>query len=246
MNREELCQNFAKTVEIERINLGLTQEEMAKSLDLSLSGYKKIIRGETSHIDAYLCMKLFNMTGKMFFEQIRMDTPDSMAFLPRLRDLSKSQLSFIGGIIEFEAEFSLLKDKDERDDYVTVLQLTGDMYDGMFYDSVSTTKVNVAKYRARYGDKIHCGIEVSSNHLHPVYYQGDILLICQEPPRNGDNAVFINKKTGRAYLRKYLQTDPVQLIPINGYGSIFTVDRHNDVDMDEWIKFGYVIAKMRG
>ena len=46
MTREQLIENFANSVEQERIALGYSQAQMAQALDMSLSTYKRIINGE--------------------------------------------------------------------------------------------------------------------------------------------------------------------------------------------------------
>ncbi|MBQ0059090.1 MAG: DNA-binding protein, partial [Lachnospiraceae bacterium] len=105
--------------------------------------------------------------------------------------------------------------------------------------------VNIAGYRRKYGNEITCGIRVTSNHLHPVYLKNDILLISKRPIRDGDTGIFLNTETGCVYLRKFYQTSPCRLEPINGYGETFYVDSDSQEDMGKWIKFGYVLTKMR-
>ena len=88
----------------------------------------------------------------------------------------------------------------------------------MIWDSANVRKVNIAPYRKRYGSQINAGVEVTSNHLTPVYHMGDILLISRRPPRDGDTTIFLNTENGRAYLRRFIQQVPRILQPINGYG----------------------------
>ena len=52
-----------------------TQAEMAKKLELSLSGYKKMISGETTKIDTYTAFLMYDLYGKWLFEMIRMTSP---------------------------------------------------------------------------------------------------------------------------------------------------------------------------
>ena len=53
LTKQELVKNFTLNVEKERLKLKLTQAQMAKKLDMSLSGYKKMISGVTTIIDLY-------------------------------------------------------------------------------------------------------------------------------------------------------------------------------------------------
>ena len=128
LTKQELVKNFTLNVEKERLKLKLTQAQMAKKLDMSLSGYKKMISGVTTKIDLYTAYLLQNMTGKWIFELID-DCEEDMELILSLRELSQCQKSFIKGIMEFEAAFSA--GHDEPEDYITVFVPTGNMEDGM-------------------------------------------------------------------------------------------------------------------
>ena len=59
MTREQLIENFADSVEQERIALGYSQAQMAQALDMSLSTYKRIINGEISKLDFFIFYQLY-------------------------------------------------------------------------------------------------------------------------------------------------------------------------------------------
>lgn len=240
--RLEMAQEFSVNLEKERIRLGLSQKELADKLELSLSSYKRLINGETERIDLYIAYKLYQLTGKLAYEFL--DVSETYLDLKKkIIGLSASQLAFIDAMIDFEKAFSEVH--EDADDYITVFVPTGNMEDGMVYDSANVEKINIASYRKKFGNRINCGIKVTSNHLHPVYHVGDILLISKSPIRDGDTGIFINKENGCVYIRKFRQTSPCLLEPITEYGECIAVDGNNAQDMDKWIKFGVVIAKMR-
>ena len=126
-----------------------------------------------------------------------------------------------------------------------VLLLTGNMEDGMVLDSAHEEHVYCPEYIKKYGERLHCGIRITSNHLHPVYIKGDIIGISKRPPRDGDTCVLVNKKNGRAYIRKFIQSEPCRMEPINGYGDVITIDHNNPDEMREWVIFGVVITVLR-
>lgn len=242
MTKTEAHRNFIDNLEKERIGLGLTQSQMAAALDISLSGYKKIIAGETNKLDLFLGEQLCTLTGKFLPELFGKSTP-AIRHMRSFKQLTKSQQSFIEGIIDFELKFQ--QHTKNREEFITVFTPMGNFDDGMLWDSANIDKVNAAPYIEKFGELIDCGIRVTSNNLHPVYHSGDILLICQKPPRDGDIGIFINRETCRAYVRKFRQTNPCQLIPINDTGRTFYIDSNSEKDMAPWIKFGYVLCKMR-
>lgn len=242
MARKDMNRRFAQNVERERELLGLTQKQMAAKLELSLSAYKRMVDGETSKIDLYTAFRLYQLTGKLSYEFANASDP-LLDLKRKISGLSPSQVSYIDSMIDFEKAFG--RQHADHEDYVTVYVPTGNMEDGMVYDSSNVEKMNIAAWRRRYGSQISCGIRVTSNHLHPVYLKGDTLLISRRAMRDGDTGAFINCENGRAYLRKYYQTDPCRLEPVNGCGETFFVDPNDPEDMDRWIKFGVVIARVR-
>lgn len=247
MDEMNFYENLALAMEKERVAMGLTQEEMAEAIDLSFGAYKKIARRETYKIPAYSLYKLHNLTGK-FGRELTGYGSENTEIIAKLRPLSKSQVDFVDSILDFELNFVRTLPKDTNvDDYISVLVLTGDMEDGMIYDSSNIKKVYAKDYIEKLKPHvINSGIEVSSNHLHPVYHMGEIILICKEPIRNGDTGVFINKNTSRAYLRKYVEhEDYVMLTPVCDYGEPFKVSKKNNAEINQWIKYGKVLSKMR-
>ena len=242
MERHRRMDILLENVEKERVALHLTQQQMAQKLGMSLSGYKKMIAGETAKVDLQLAYHMFDLTGKYLCELFGDTTPE-IAMIRKIKKLSPNQQKFVEDIIDFEEAFRPLEAKTE--DYVTLMIPMGNLEDGMIWDSVDLQKVNVSAYRPKFGEDIHCAIQISSNHLHPAYHDGDILLMCRRAPRDGDVGIFINKETGRAYIRKFKQTIPCQMVPVNGYGETFTVNPNDPEEMKIWIKFGVVLTKMR-
>lgn len=243
MTRLDILNNFVDCMETHRKKLGLTQKQMASKLDISESGYRKIVRKEVMSIDLYTAYLLHKLTNLWFYEMLGISNKqiDSMK---RLNHLTREQQNYITQIIEFESDFYKEIDYNSND-VVPVIVPTGNMADGMIYDSSNIEHVNIHNYREKYGARIACGIKINSNHFHPVYHLNDILLICCEPIRDGDIGVFINKENGCAYLRKLVYSYPCKLEPINNYGTTIYVDSHDEEQMSKWIKFGYVLTKMR-
>lgn len=242
MTRLEMNREFADNLERERIRLNLTQKQMAAKLEMSLSAYKRLITCSTEKIDLYVIYKLYKMTGKLAYEFTSISDP-YLDLKKKITNLIPSQVAYIDALVDFELSLSDMGMMPK--DYLTVYIPTGNMEDGMIYDSAAVEKVYLPDYKSRYGDQLSCGIRITSNHLHPVYNKDDIILIAQKSIRDGDTGVFINRTNGRAYIRKFYQTTPCRLEPINGFGEVFLVDGTSKEDMERWIKFGRVITKVR-
>ncbi len=244
MTQQELLSHFIENLEKERVRFHLTQAQMAEKLEMSTSNYKKLIAGQYRRPNLFLAQRLYELTGKLLFQFFDSSSPE-LDVIAKLSRLSVSQRNFVEGIIDFELEFAAEHPDDSPDDSLTVIIPIGNCEDGMIWDSANIRKINIAPYRKRYGSQIHIGVEITSNHLNPVYYMGDILLISRRPPRDGDTAIFLNKENGCAYLRRFVQQIPRILEPINGYGETFYIDPYDEAEMKKWIKYGIVLTKIR-
>lgn len=247
LTRDQLAENFGTNLEKERFRLGYSQQEMAKALDLSLSSYKRFVNGDTSKIDVYAVYRLSQLTGKMFYELCGDPSPMLQTY-DRMRRLSPTQRRFVASLVQFEFDFVQdMKDNSlsSPDDYTTLIVPSGNMHDGMVYDSCALEKIDVAPYRRRFGDQIACALLITSDHMSPVYHTNDVLLIAQDPIRDGDTGIFINKVTGLLYIRRLRQTSPWRLEPLTYYGQTFHIDNTSESDLSHWILFGHVICKIR-
>lgn len=247
-DRTEFYNNFITTLEKVRCDINLTQKDMAEKLGVSLSNYKKIITGDTKKLDLYIAYVVHCLTGKFLFEMISGDDlplhNQVFRIVQKLRKLNPKQLNFIESIVDFEIDFSDFHKTNEGEHIISMLILTGDMEDGMIYDSTHVNKINIGNCNQIYKD-VNFAVKVTSNHLTPAYVQGDILLVSKSPVRDGDVGIFINKETGRAYLRKYQMGPHVLLVPVNDFGVTFEVDPLNESDVSRWFKLGRVITKLR-
>lgn len=245
MTRNDMANNFGLNIELERFRLGYSQAKMAKALDMSLSSYKRILTGETTRIEIYTVHLLYRLTNRLGFELGDEHDPYLDVF-QHMRRLSAPQLRTISSLIDFELAFTEdLLSNEREEDYITVLVPTGSMEDGMIYDSYATEKINIASYRKRYGDLLDIGIRITSDHLNPVYHENDILLVCQQPIRDGNTGIFFDKETGLLYARRFRQGRPLKLEPVNGYGKPIYIDSSNRKEADRWTHIGYVVTKMR-
>ncbi len=250
MTSMEITQNFIENLEIVREELGLTQAQMAKQLQMSHSSYKYMISGKSAKIPIYVAYLVYQATGKFFFELCGDIVPE-MKLLMDYRALSKERQQAIRTSIALEhalaSQSSKINEQTENysEELLPLYTILGNMEDGMHYDTSNVEYFDVSPYRPFYGAEVTCGVRVTSNHLHPAYHASDILLVCQRPPRDGDTGLFLNKKNRRLYIRRFRQTEPCRLEPITEYGETITVDSYDYNDMYQWVKFGYVVAKIR-
>lgn len=246
MTRTQLYENFAYNIELERNRLKLTQQKMADALQISLSKYKILITNPCeSNIDIYLAHQVQKITGKTVRELCGDDLPE-LEMIRYFRELPKHRQEAIKYMIEIEHQLPSDSHPDAKEeDHTTCYIPTGNMNDGMTLDSRDFVTVNIAEYKRNSNERVDCAVKITSNHLHPVYMKGDVLLISKRAPRDGDIGIFIKKDNRQIFIREFKQTDPCELRPINGHGEIIYVDSNKKEDMDKWIKFGTVLTTMR-
>jgi len=242
MNREEFRDLFCENVERERVLLGYTQAQMAEALEMSISNYKKLINGQTTRVDAYTFYLLYELSHKYAFEFLGMSNRE-MDIIRKMKTLSEQQLMYVNAFVETESVFKQQHTNEE--DYITVFIPTGNMQDGMIYDTINVEKLNIAHYRAKFGPKIHYAIKITTNHFTPAYLRNDVLLISKEPISDGDTGLFLNRENGCFYIRKYVQGDICRLEPINQLGVAFEVNQQDQKEVSKWVKFGKIITKVR-
>lgn len=246
MTREQLYENFAGNIELERMRLNMTQQKMADALQISLSKYKILITNPyESNVDIYLAHRIQKVTGKTVRELCGDDLPE-LEMIRYFRELPKHRQEAIRYIIEIEHQLPRDSHPEANEnDFTTCFVPTGNMADGMTLDSRAFTTVNIAEYKKNSVERVDCAVKITSNHLHPVYMKGDVLLISKRAPRDGDTGIFILKETRQVFIREFKQTSPCELRPINDYGEVIYVDGSSKEDMDRWIKFGTVLTVMR-
>lgn len=207
---------------------------------MSISTYKRIINGETKDISVYTVYLACKLCSISFCELIASD--DLRKSCVRVSgQLSPASRRFVEMIADFECEF--IKTTPNHEDYTTLMIPVGNLKDGMTWDSCSVEKINIAPYRELLKNDICCALEITSDHFRPAFIKGDILLLGNDSPVDGDVCIMLNKSTGKAHLRKYSKQDSIiTLTPLNGQAAEIRI--HLD-DLDKWDLFGIVLTKMR-
>lgn len=248
MTKYELYTNFSLNIEKERDRLRLTQKKMAEALGISLTKYKTLISNPyEANIDIFLAHQIYKLTGKTARELCGDEIPE-LQMIQAFRELPKHRQDAIKYIVEIEHQ--LPRDGKQQgdpnpEDCTTCYIPTGNMEDGMTLDSRDFMTVDISEFKKNSCERVDCAVLITSNHLHPVYMKGDILLISRRAPRDGDVGIFIKKESRQVYIREFKQTNPCELRPINEYGEVIYVDSNNPEDMSSWIKFGTVVTTKR-
>lgn len=228
---------------------GLTLKQLAKKAGVPEDTVKNIRYGRVDDIKSSTIVKICDALGcttdELLGRSIVNQTEINM--VRAFRQLSTGSQQFILSILRFESALTRdYSDVNAIKHEILIFRPTGNMEDGMIYDSTSYVELDVGKYAELYGeDSINCGFLITNDSMQPVYQPDDVILVCTRPPRSGDIAVLIHRASGRLYLRKYYPGTPTLLEPITNYGRATVWDTMNPVTSHDWTVFGYVVTKTR-
>lgn len=244
---------FITNIELERARLGYTQTEMAAVLNMTLSRYKKMVLHHVETIPKFeIALALYPYSHKTVYELCGC-VPQELKPLIDYNHLPPHRRAAIDALIStelrlyesiFPSSTTFNHNLRDKENYTTCYIVTGNMTDGMLFDAASYKDVYVGNYHHICPESIDFAVEITSNHLHPAYHVGDILLVHRNAPRDGDTGIFIHTKSKRIFVRRFRQSTPTRLEPITPYGQVITIDSSNPMEASEWIKLGYVMTKM--
>lgn len=99
-NDLDLLKTFMKNIEIEREKLNFTQQQMANSIGMSLSSYKRMINGEMNLRASIVIKNLYFLTGKCCHEFMEIETPE-LALSQKVRQLNYESRHIIEPLIDY-------------------------------------------------------------------------------------------------------------------------------------------------
>lgn len=73
----ESVKNFAATLETERSDREMTQKEMAETLNISLSSYRRIVSGESTTVPMEMIINTHRLTGMWLYQMLGESTEDT-------------------------------------------------------------------------------------------------------------------------------------------------------------------------
>lgn len=238
LTRKQIVDNFIVMCERMRAERNLSQAKMASILDMSTSSYFKMINGDLNSITAHTVYRLHKLTHipmAVLIGEIDTDT----TIRKMMEDISDTQKRFVKTMIEMEYYTACKYDGDGN--FVNMIIPTGEMIDGMNYDSCRIEKINIGPYYSQYKDSLICALKITNLSFFPTYIDGDVLLIGNDhQPRTNQIGLLVNR--GKVYLRQVTVNDVVSLEPVCGVGKTIFITRE---ELKEWHTIGYVLQKMR-
>lgn len=239
MQKIELKNAFIDILERERTLRGWTQWEMAEKLEMSVPGYRKMVSGLTDSISLYTAFRA-SVVLNIPIPVLCGSNEYKDQLLKKIYNTPLSICNRIEYYLDYEEKFRIEQKKAVTGSkIIDVITLTGYMEDGMILDSSSIEKMEI---KNDYGGRASKGFKITENSFLPTYCKGDILLVEEKTPRNGDTAVIVNMKSRLVYIRKIIIGDKYKFVPVNNRGTVITVEQR---DRPDWADYGRVVACIR-
>lgn len=216
---------FKETLRKELREKKLTLNALSANADLSEDTLRSVIYGKSQDIklstiikiaDVFQC-SIDDLIGRQFY------TEEERTIISQMRHLSERSKQSVRFILDFEEKTSLSKSSNGKD-IIKVFLPTGNMKDGMFYDSSTTENLDISEYPNALKENIAFALKIVSNHFEPIYYPNDILLFSRKHlPEYGDITFYIDNDQ-KIYIRKYTEQG---LEPINDFGKIIPLNQYS-------------------
>lgn len=216
---------FKEAIRKELREKKLTLNALSVKADLSEDTLRSIIYGKSQDIklstiikiaDVFQC-SIDDLIGRQFY------TKEEHTIISQMRHLSKRSKQTIQFILDFEEKTSLSASSKGKD-IIKVFLPTGNMKDGMFYDSSRTENLDISEYPNALKENIAFALKIVSNHFEPIYYPNDILLFSRKHlPEYGDITFYIDNDQ-KIYIRKFTERG---LEPINNFGETIPLNKYN-------------------
>lgn len=214
---------------------GWTLRHLAAQSDIPYGTLKKLASAKIENPSLTTLLKLAETFHCSIDSLIGRESP----MLEKLSTLPQRALTIIEALTDLEISLAFSPDHSLRE-YIPLFIPTGNLRDGMYLDSAQIDVIDIAPYRSIYGEKLMCGLCITTNALYPVYLEGDVLLLGRDrPPLFGETAVFIHQ--GRIHIRTLKPGNPPRLVPVNGLGIPLSFQHP-----EEYQVFGYVLTLYRG
>lgn len=245
LEKADIPKIFAENISRIRTENRYTQDDMAYMLGIGKQTYVRIEAGTNASVNAEIALKAANIFHVPVMSLFGFSTSNVEAYKNYMKCTDRTK-RVLKSIMDADLKMQELFSEFDQNDIITVLSFTEELHDGMIVSRFLHRTENISQYKNfKWYKDAHCILEINSNAYHPLYHIGDKLVICSRAPLDGEIGVFL--KGSEFYLRTVKNSlNSVYLLPVayldNTPYADLVVDRRNSEDMNQYSKFGTVIA----
>lgn len=194
----------------------ITTHSLSIQADIPTDTLHSILYGKTKDIKLSTLIKIADVLECDLDSLIGRNprTKEQQLLMDRICCLPAHSINKIKFLLELE-EHCILQKSTNGTDYIQIFCPTGNMKDGMLYDSTRFDLLDITDYPTFLKHNVDLGIKILSRNYEPVYYPNDIILLSHmQAPQYNDIVLYIDND-GLLFIRQFTEQ---QLIPINGFG----------------------------
>lgn len=212
---------------------------------------KRIVACSVQKVDVYTIIRIAYATHTPIMEILGVDN-ENLELYKRITYLSDYEKNIISCVLDILEKVPISGTENKE------IPFSDLEYDKTSYlidpglicpDSLDYSKMKKMTFRSSFCEGMtYCGFRLPDNRLNPYYFKGDILLIQNSEPMEGETGAFIWKDEGyiRLIFRKVHQNGRyTELQPINSRGQTYRIDNENVADLINWVKIGVVVGIIR-
>lgn len=203
----------------------LTLNALSIQADLSEDTLRSIIYGKSQDIKLSTLIKIADVFECSIDDLIGRPvySKEEEFVISKFRRLSERSKRSVQFVLDFEEKTTLLRSTKGRH-VIKVYLPTGNMRDGMIYDSSTSEELDITEYPNILKENADFAVKVLSSNLEPIYYPNDIILFSRHrPPEFGDIILYVDDSQ-KVYIRKYMKNG---LEPINDFGETIPLHKYN-------------------
>lgn len=247
----EINQNISDFIGAYCNKWNLSIAKFAERCSIPYMTIKRIVSCSVQKIDVYTIIRIAQATHTPVMEILKIDT-EHLELYKRITYLTDYDQMIISSVLDVLEKLHI-SGRENREIPFTDLDFdkTSYLLDPALIcpDSLDYSKMKKVTCHSTFAEgMMYCGLRLPDNRLNPYYFKGDILLIQNSEPWEGETGAFIWKEDGfiRLIFRKVHQSGRYTLLqPLNGLGRTYRIDNDNVADLINWIKLGTVAGIIR-
>ncbi|MDO5346742.1 MAG: hypothetical protein Q4E91_13505 [Lachnospiraceae bacterium] len=224
----------------------LSVAKFAERCNIPYMTIKRIVACSVQKIDVYTVIRIAHATHTPLMEILGVDT-ENLELYKRITYLTDYDKNIISSILDILEKLHISGRENREIPYTDLdYDKTSYLLDSRLVcpDSLDYSKMKKVTFRSTFSEGMtYCGFRLPDNRLNPYYFKGDILLIQNSEPMEGETGAFLWKEDGftRLIFSKVHQNGRyTELQPLNGLGRTYRIDNENVADLINWLKIGVV------
>ena len=247
----EMNQNIADFIGSYCTQWNISAAKFAEKCGIPYMTIKRIMACNVQKIDVYTITCIAESTKTPIMEILGLDR-ENLNLYKRITYASSHDKTVIHHLMNILEKLHISGDEC-REIPFTALQTDKKSYiiDYHLFTGyqLDLSRMERISYRSTFAEGlVYFGFQIPDNRLHPYYHKGNILLVVNDDPLEGEVGVFAWKEEGyiRLVFQKVHQNDRfLELLPITGRGKKYSIDTENVSELMRWIPIGVVVGIIR-